>query len=168
MIAVPPRLIAIHGPSGSGKSVIARRLRDHHGFFHASSGAICRAITESLFGHQERYALNQVSQAIRAIEKDIWITAALRPAKGERVIFDSVRYFDDALALNRLGFEIWKIVCPVQVCIERLTERRQVFEISDFDHDSEREIPDNLCRHIIRNFDRPISELIAEVDSLVG
>lgn len=162
------QLIAIHGLSGSGKSVVSRRLEDHHGFKRASSGEICRSITESLFGHQERYALNEVSRAIRKIDKEIWIDAALRSVKGPRIVFDSVRYFDDAVSLKRRGFKIWKIFCPIEICIQRLKARQQVFELSDFNHDSEREIPDHLCSHIIQNNDRSLTELLAEVDSLIG
>jgi hypothetical protein len=121
-----------------------------------------------LFGHQERRSLNDVSQAIRGIDKHIWITATLRAVNSDRVVFDSVRYLDDAIQLKSLGFEIWKITCPRNICIERLKSRGQVFDISDLAHDSEVEIPDNLCSSHIANYGRPIEAVLNEVDSLLG
>lgn len=161
------RLIAIHGLSGSGKSIVAKRMRDHHGFAHASSGAMCRTITEMLYGNQDRGALNNVSQAIRTIDKEIWIRATLRGVEGERIVFDSVRYLQDAIILRELGFDIWKISCPTRICIDRLVERGQVFDLSDFSHDSEREIPDDMCQNIIENYNCTIRDLELKIDSLV-
>jgi len=162
-----PKLIAINGLSGSGKSAVSSRLRDYHGFEHTSSGALCRTITRTLFGHEERSALNQVSQAIRFIDQHIWIKAALRNTTGTRIVFDSVRYFEDANFLRSLGYEIWKIFCPIEICIERLRRRGQMFDMSDFTHDSEREIPDGFCSTIIGNHDCTLEELHAKIDALV-
>lgn len=160
-------LIAIHGPSGSGKSVVADHLRTTYGFSHVSSGSLCRAITSSLFGHEERQALNSVSQAVRSIDKYLWIKATLRQTQNDRVVFDSVRYVEDAHYLRERGFHIWKIICPVDICISRLQARGQVFTLSDFSHDSEREIPNSLCAGTIDNGARPLANVLAEVDVLV-
>lgn len=164
---IAAKLIAIHGPSGSGKSVVAERLSSVHRFQHVSSGHLCRTITQSLFGHQRRAALNQVSQAVRSIDEALWIRATLRGVSTNRVVFDSVRYPGDADYLRAHGYEIWKIVCPREVCVSRLRARGQDFELSDLSHGSEIEIPDSICSNIIdSNLEK--KELLMRIDQLVS
>src|SRR4051812_38243332 len=109
---IASQLIAVHGLAGSGKSVVARRLRDLHGFEYASSGAICRKVCQLLFDHEERHALNKISQAMRGIDQQVWVKAALRQVHGKRVVFDSIRYLDDAEHLRAKGFKLWGVMCP--------------------------------------------------------
>jgi CMP/dCMP kinase len=54
---VPPLIIAIDGPSGSGKGTLARRLADALGYRHVDTGAMYRAVAWR--AHQLGHALDQ-------------------------------------------------------------------------------------------------------------
>jgi adenylate kinase family enzyme len=78
--------IALSGNSGSGKSSVARYLVERHGYLHASTGQICRRISALLFGNEDKTSLNRVSEAVRTIDKNLLIHAALRNAHSDRIV----------------------------------------------------------------------------------
>lgn len=76
--------IAIDGPSGSGKSSLAKRLAAHYGFVYIDTGALYRTI--GLFIQQKGFASDD-SEAIVSVLDEIDISMRLRDGKGEVLLF---------------------------------------------------------------------------------
>jgi hypothetical protein len=120
-----------------------------------------------LFGHEDRGALNQLSVAMRAIRRDIWIEAALRNKSTDRIVFDSIRYRTDAEVLRASGFSLWEIQCPSCVAINRLRSRGQTFSEDDLSHASEVELSDTRFDTCIDNGERDWAAVCGEIDVVV-
>lgn len=160
--------VAIHGWSGSGKSAVCRYLNDTHGLAIASTGAMCRQITRTLFASEDRHLLNEVSVAMRGIRRDIWIEASLRATKSDRVVFDSIRYSTDVDVLRSAGFEIWSITCPPEVAQRRLRERGQRFTLADLNHESEIGLMNAAFDMRIDNGDRTWAAVCSDIDAAIA
>ena len=166
---MPQKLnIGVHGFSGSGKSEVARYLVSRHGFFHVSSGEICRSVSRLLFGSEEKGVLNTISAKMREIDESIWIEAALRSTKQGPLIFDSLRYRSDAVFLRERGFQLWTIDCPPNICADRLRRRGQDFSFADFSHASEVELRLFPFDVRIDNSGESLARLYTQIDEAVG
>jgi adenylate kinase family enzyme len=60
--------IALSGRSGSGKTTVANYLVAKYGFTRCSTGAACRELCKNLFGGESKAILNQVTDALKAID----------------------------------------------------------------------------------------------------
>lgn len=76
--------IAIDGPSGSGKSYLAKRLAEHYGFVYVDTGALYRTI--GLYIQRKGFASTD-TQAIVSVLNEIDISMRLRDGKGEVLLF---------------------------------------------------------------------------------
>jgi dephospho-CoA kinase len=163
-----PHRIALYGRSGSGKSLVSKYLAESHGFRRCSTGEICRAISEILFGDDDRGHLNLLSEKIREIDPHLWIKAALSGVADQRVVFESVRYPDDVTFLKPAGFAIWNIDCSVEICNKRLLSRGQSFNWNDIGHPMERALEGFRFDAEIDNGEREISDVLRDIDVALG
>lgn len=156
--------IALFGRSGAGKSIVANHLVTQHGFQLCSTGSLCRAISQILFGNEERNNLNALSKKIREIDPTLWMQAALLGAKKTNVVFDSIRYEEDASYLRERGFLIWQVSCPMEICVERLNARGQSFAKGDMLHAMEESLQAYKFDATINNGSRSFELVLADVE----
>ncbi len=79
-------IIAIDGPSASGKSRLAKDLSEMLGYIYVDSGAMYRAVT--LYLQQQKISLDNI-EAIRQVLGQIQITFQ-RDAKGNRTLLNGI------------------------------------------------------------------------------
>jgi hypothetical protein len=103
---------------------------------------MCRHICRVLFNSEAKTLLNQVTDALKAIDEDVWLRAALVQAPpGRSIVFDSMRFASDYRFLAENGFATWKIVAPLDVRLMRLRLRQQEFDpVIDDNHRGEVEL----------------------------
>ncbi|MBI4664998.1 MAG: hypothetical protein HY751_01170 [Nitrospinae bacterium] len=133
--------IALTGRSGAGKTTVAGYLAEHYRYAIASTGTVCREVCGILFGSQSKTVMNQVTDAMRALDESVWMSAALRrvPA-GRPVVVDAARFKPDMELLRARGFVFWRVEAPLAECVRRLSERGQEFSLGVDDiHSSETE-----------------------------
>jgi dephospho-CoA kinase len=104
---------------------------------------------------------------VRAVDSGLFITAALRNVRGERVVLDSVRYRSDIDRVHSAGFVVWHIECSPRERERRLKNRGQAVTSCDFEHPSERELSASEFEAIIANEDLTEEELHSQIDLLL-
>src|SRR5438552_18965303 len=113
--------IALSGRSGSGKTTIAEYLVNKHGYTRCSTGAACRDVCNRLFGEESKAILNKVTDALKAVDPDVWLRAALSSLKEDMpVVFDSMRFATDYAFLKNQGFEMWRVEAPLSIRLVRM------------------------------------------------
>lgn len=134
--------IAIYGRSGAGKSAVAQYLAETRGYHTVGPGKICREITKRLFGSEDKTILNQVNDALRTIDPDIWIRVSLEETDRQApLIIDGLRFKSNLTFLEGAGFCLWKIESTDANRRLRLERRGQNFDWGvDADHAGEVEI----------------------------
>ncbi len=162
--------VALCGPSGAGKSFIADILSRKFSFVHLSAGAICRDISLSLFGNDNRNNLNAVSEVVRRHDEQFFIRATMKQAESSielpgcrGLVFDSARYGSDFVFLRRRGFRIWRIEAPDSVVRSRLLSRGQVYANDDLAHASETEYTRESYDIMLINDGHPEDHLILRI-----
>jgi cytidylate kinase len=162
-----PRNVALSGRSGAGKTAIAEYLAHRHGYRHLRSGALCRRICLDLFGVDSKEMLNAVTDAMRSIRSDVWISAALRPGEGlEPIAFDSMRFATDYQRLKLAGFALWRVEARLDVRVGRLGTRGQEFDPAVDDRAApELELDHHEFDYVIANDGCDLGELFAAADS---
>ncbi len=69
--------IALYGKSGSGKSTVAQYLANVRHYQICSPGEFCRHLCRTLFGREDRWLLNKITDAVRGIDELAWIKHAV-------------------------------------------------------------------------------------------
>lgn len=156
--------MALVGISGSGKSTVSEYVSQKYGAKVCSTGGVCRAISNILFGTEERKYLNLLTDKLKSIDENILMEAALK--KDDMVcVFDSIRYESDYRYLKNKGFSIVKIECSEQLAMKRLKERGQLYKEEDLEHGSECGINLIPYDYSIDN-NNSLKELYSQVDRL--
>jgi dephospho-CoA kinase len=124
---------------------VAAALTALHGYEHRRTGEACRRIARELFGSEGKSLLNRITIALRDIEADVWLRAALPDCLPERpIVFDSMRFPEDYAYLKQRGFVLWRVEAPRELRIERLSHRGQDFDPAvDDDHPAEVSLADH-------------------------
>lgn len=131
------RSIALYGRTGSGKSTIAHILEER-GYQHLRTGLACRTLCLDLFGAESKTLMNQVTDALRAIDPSVWLRAALRHAASGPIVFDSMRFPQDYVYLRDQGYLLVKVVSRQSIRLQRLDDRGQEYTPHRDDvHDAE-------------------------------
>ena len=121
--------IALCGYTGAGKTTVAQYLVLKYGYALRSSGAACRQICRLLFESESKNLLNRVTEAMRAIDENIWLCAALSEVSQDQlIVFDSMRFKNDYDYFRGLGFRLWRVDASQNIRIERLRQRGQEFD----------------------------------------
>ncbi|MBV9158485.1 MAG: AAA family ATPase [Acidobacteriaceae bacterium] len=146
--------IALSGRSGSGKTVIAEYLVEKHGFKSCSSGVACRDLCRRLFGTESKTILNQVTDALKAIDSKVWLNAALCSVDDDRpLVFDSMRFSTDYDFFREREFTTWRIEAPLTIRLERMRKRGQSVTAEDDEHRAETELDAFVFDRVIDNSD---------------
>lgn len=146
---------ALYGPTGSGKSTVAEILVDL-GYQHLKSGRACRDVCRRLFQSEDKKILNDVTMAMRQVDPDVWLKAAMREAQpGDRLtVFDSMRFESDYEFFRARGFTLVRIVTDPGARHRRLSRRGQEFDPRrDDSHAAEIELDKHLFDHVLTNND---------------
>ncbi len=158
--------IALTGRSGSGKTEVAGYLAQRHGYVRVGTGNLCRRICQDLFASESKTLMNAVTDALRAIQPDVWLTAALRHAPvGPPLVVDSMRFREDHLLLKSRGYTLWRIEAPREMRWERLRRRGQDFDGERDDHAlAEVDLGNAPVDHVFTN-DRHLTDLWDQVEA---
>lgn len=161
--------IALFGKSGSGKTTVAEYLVTRHGFTRVSTGGVCREICARLFGSTERRLMNEVTLALKDIDPMVWVQAALRAAPAANVVFDSMRFREDYQYLRARGFRCVQILADLDLRVERLWKRGQVFDAErDEQHRSETELDLYPADAVIVNERESLPRLYALIEGTLA
>ena len=115
-------VIAIDGPSGSGKGTIARRVAEALGFHLLDSGALYRL---TALAAESRGFLLDDAEGVAGVARDLDVRFGQDAAGGERIWLDG----EDATAVVRRETtgELASIVAAQQAVREALLERQRSF-----------------------------------------
>lgn len=162
--------IALYGKSGAGKTAIAKYLVDKYGFVRCSTGQACRQVCRLLFDSESKTILNKVTDALKTVDEDVWLRAALREYGPETpIVFDSMRFANDYHFLDARGFSKWKVVAPLALRVERLRQRGQEFDPEvDDDHPGENILSDYIFDITIENSSVELATLYREIEKNLG
>jgi ABC-type dipeptide/oligopeptide/nickel transport system ATPase component len=174
-----PRLIALYGKAGSGKTTAANYLTEYHRFdrvaFADPIKAMLRTMLEyagcdidindrdvkekpcpELLGKSPRYALQTLGTEFgrECIGQDIWVSIAeseIQKAfeEGDSIVIDDLRFPNEAEMVKRLGGKVIWIFQGDLVCSDNPTHKSETQQIP--------------CDHFILN-DKTISELQTNLD----
>lgn len=131
-------IIGLVGAIGSGKSTVAKILEEDKGFYRFSFSTplkeTCYHVYKHLGAEYRHFFGTQVDKAeliealggvsgrrilevvgtngFRAAYPDTWVELALRLSKrSPLVVFEDVRFPNEAEAIKSAGGELWKVVC---------------------------------------------------------
>jgi len=157
--------IALYGRSGAGKSEIAQILVADFGYTHYKTGDACREIARRLFGSEDKTLLNRITDALRAIDNDVWLRAALPTTEiTDPIVFDSLRFPTDYEFLQAKGFALWRVEAPPALRVERLAARGQQFDPQhDESHPAEVSLAEHMFDVTIENDFSSLADLRAVV-----
>lgn len=160
--------IALSGKSGSGKTTIAEYLVNKHGYSICNTGKSCREICNILFESESKSLLNKITDAIKQIDKNIWLKKALSEADNTRpIIFDSMRFSEDYDYFKSSGYVSIRIECHEDIIIERLNKRGQKIDpANDFAHKAETDLDGLEFDHTIMN-NSSVDKFYEEIDSIL-
>lgn len=161
--------IALYGHSGSGKTTVAEYLASKYEYSIARTGATCRGICMLVFQSESKYYLNRVTDAIKSIDENAWLRAALsRLPPNCSIVFDSMRFKSDYEYLRALNFSFWHIDAPLGTRAERLHLRGQEFnpEVDDT-HPAEVELEGQQFDYLIVNDGSDVLTLYEKVDNVM-
>jgi dephospho-CoA kinase len=82
-----------------------------------------------LFGYESKTLMNTITDALRAVQDDVWLAAALRHTEADGpLVVDSMRFLPDYSGLRSAGYELWRIDAPRELRWARLAQRGQEFD----------------------------------------
>lgn len=140
------------------------------GYALAHPGQIGRDIARRLFDSESKTVLNQLNDALRTIDPNVLLRAALRecPNVGP-VVVDGMRFQSNYDFLKDRGFQLWNVVSSPAILRARLEARAQVFDWEhDAKHPSEHEIEKNAFDVTLLNDFESEEFLFSQVDALLG
>lgn len=149
--------LAIVGQMGSGKDTIAQMIvreyeqRTNETMYPiAFAEGIRNLIAEYLpnmyadgIGRTKRFAMQYIGEALRTLDKDVWIKYALaQVGEDDSIIITDCRLQHEAEALREEGFKLIRIITDDSCRIKRLIERGNGnTTIEEFYHATEKEAP---------------------------
>jgi cytidylate kinase len=161
--------IALSGRSGSGKTTVAEYLVNKHGYARRSTGAACRDVCNRLFGDESKAILNKVTDALKAVDPNVWLRAALSCLDEDTpVVFDSMRFATDYAFLKNQGFEMWRVEAPLAIRLVRMERRGQVVRAQDDEHRAETELDRYPFDRFVDNSGEDIDLLYYEIEKALG
>jgi hypothetical protein len=131
-----------------------------------STGAACRDICRRLFGTESKAVLNQVTDALKGVDPDVWLRAAFSaPEERKPVVFDSMRFANDYAFLLARGFAMWRIEAPLATRLFRMEARGQAVNPEDDEHAAETELDGYRFDRTIDNFEDGFEALYRKIEA---
>ena len=116
-------------------------------------------------GGKPRKALQGIGQHLRTYDPDVWVKYAIQDIRlteatfgDTHIIVKDVRQPNEAEALRKEGFTIIKILADRDERIARATNAGDVFDVNDFNHETEKEV-DYIIPDVIIYNDTTLEEL---------
>lgn len=160
--------IALSGRSGSGKTTVAEYLVKEHGYIRCSTGVACRELCKRLFGTESKTILNKVTDALKAVDPDVWLRAALSSLEEARpAVFDSMRFATDYAFLQHRGFALWRIEAPLAIRLIRMGERGQIVSPEDDKHPAEIELDGHRFDQLVDNSEEGLDALYQRIEKIL-
>jgi dephospho-CoA kinase len=164
-----PKHIALSGRSGCGKTTVADYLVATHGYTRCSTGAACRELCRKLFDTESKAILNKVTDALKAVDADVWLRAALvSAAEHHPIVFDSMRFANDYAFLSGRGFLTWRIEAPHEVRLARMRARGQDVDPGDDAHRAETELDHQEFDRVLDNSEGGVELLYVNIERALG
>jgi hypothetical protein len=136
-----------------------------YGYVRCSTGEACRDICRRLFGTESKAVLNRVTDALKAIDPNVWLKAALSPIDGQSlVVFDSMRFGADYVFLQTQGFTMWRVEAPLAIRLLRMESRGQLVTPLDDDHPAETELDGYRFDRVFDNCGSRLDALYREIE----
>lgn len=159
--------IAIIGKAGAGKTTAAYALNELAQYETMSIAAPLKDIAAKIWGdaaRTERDKLQPLGVAVRAIDEDAWINLLTRKRMNSlrqegyqgRVAVDDVRFPNEAVALQRIGFVSIRIEAPRNLRVARLRANGKLQDEAQLVHESETALDDYRADHTITNDEEKI------------
>jgi dephospho-CoA kinase len=160
--------IALVGKTGAGKTEVAKHLLEK-GFVACKTGAICREISNLLFGNDWKVNTQKITDALIPLEPSIFLKAALRSWVSERpAVIDALRFRTDLEIARENGFLIVRVTASDNDRRRWLKKRGEVFDFgTDGVHQTETELDTDDADITLAN-DGTVEDLKRKVDEALA
>lgn len=159
---------ALVGKTGVGKSEVAKHLIAK-GFQPCKTGAICRQISDLLFGNDWKVNTQKITDALIDLEPSIFLKAALREWDAETpAVIDALRFQSDLQIAREGGFQIIRVIASDAKRAGWLKGRGEVFDFkTDGVHRTELELDSEDADVTLHN-DGTLDDLRRQVDEALA
>jgi hypothetical protein len=146
--------------------MVTDHLVERFGYVRAHPGRICREIAQRLFGAEDKTRLNEVNDAMRGIDPNVWVRVSLEEIpSGATIILDGLRFKSNLEYLHDRHFLLWKVEAPIELRKARLEARGQAFDWArDAAHAGEIELENHPFDAVLVN-DGDLERLYTQIAS---
>ncbi|QGG47683.1 AAA family ATPase [Heliorestis convoluta] len=166
--------IALTGKMRSGKDTAGEYLVNKYGFKRFAFGDAVREICQQLYPEQieegkPRFLYQQVGQALRKQDRNVWVKTLLRQIENETTLDDNIvitdlRQFNEYQHVLTTGFTIGRIWANEKTRRERMKTLGDNFDYNDLYHETEQGIDALVVDYEIVNVGE-LQELHRQVDA---
>lgn len=168
--------LCITGRARSGKDTAADYLVKQYGFKKFSFATGLKEICVKLFPKKfedgkPRRLLQKVAQLMKKADRCVWIDYCFREinektTNEDHIVISDLRSKDELKKVLREGFYIVKIQSSPKNMLDRIRKKKDNFNLSDLNHESETELEQFPYDFVIRN-DGSFKDLFDQIDKIV-
>lgn len=155
--------LALIGKAGAGKDTVAEVLRELYPVYHRVAFADkLKDVAADIWGESartDRDKLQKLGVAVREIDPDAWVTAALgignqlRTADGGPIVVTDVRFPNEVRACIRYGLVTVRIIADRGTRLNRLRSNGKLQDEAQLDHISETALDGYTADYSVLNMD---------------
>jgi hypothetical protein len=160
---------AFFGKAGAGKSTAADLLIKRYGYRRLSFAAVLKDVAALIWGtgaRTDRDKLQRLGMAVREIDADAWVNAALFDLFGETWAVDDLRFPNEYYALRAEDFVFVRVVAGRGHRITRLRANGKLQDEAQLDHASETALDAHPSDYVIVN-ESDEAELFEQLERIV-